>query len=144
MEDFYSTHVSYSDISNFKRKNKGYWPEMRSFIGDKTPIFPNIYNKESLINSNHIAPTYKKKIQKLKDGEACFAGSNGGGRSQFVRKLTQEEILEIESLKKREENLKELRAELKKVAPEILDSISKLEKETQKQKEKMRKAKIWS
>lgn len=143
MKGLYSTHISYSDISSFKRKDKDRWPEIRDFIYDQTPEYPNIYNKESLIDSRYIAPTYKKKIEKLKDGEACFAGSNGGGRNQFIRKLTKEEILELELLEEKNGELENLRSELRKVAPEILEEISKLEKEIKKQKEKMRKAKIW-
>lgn len=144
MKDLYSTHVSYSDLSCFKSKNRDRWPEIRDFIYDQNPEYPNIYNKESLINSRYIPPSYKKKVEILKDGEACFTGSNGGGRNQFVRKLTEEEIIELEFLEDKQNTLNQLRNKLKKLEPDLLSEISKVEKELKKQKEKMRKSKIWS
>lgn len=138
----FSTHISY-DSADFSYKDKSRWPELRSFIYDVKPYLNNcIFDKEILLQSNHLGKTVKKRIETLKIGGSCYAGSNGGNRSQYIRRLTDEDIALLEEEKKIDSELQELKEELKRLNPELIKNINLKTNKLQKHRNLLKKERL--
>jgi hypothetical protein len=125
-KDIISTHVSHGSGEDFSYKNKSRWPKLSHIIYDVEGLFNTnvFFYREDLLKSRYISPTYKKRIAKLQPGNSCEGNSNGGGRWEHFRALTQEDVnllLERENLQQKLISTKE---ELRKAAPNLIESIN--------------------
>jgi hypothetical protein len=141
IDKLYSTHICYGE-ANFKYKDKSRWPEIRSLRGG-IPFFVlnGIHELDDLLSIG-FAKTYKKRIISLKEGSFTEAGSNGGGRVIYVRRLTKEDIELLYAHKELQDNLFELRDELRRLNPELTDKIKKTAAEILKSNKILSKNKL--
>lgn len=141
----YATYITHNSINDFEYKDKSKWPDFGNFLYYKqVPSIGNsglFYTLDSLLSENHhICKTKIEKLKRLKEGAYFYWGYNGGGRSEIIRRLTSEEIKNLQRLEDIKYEIHINSEEIQKHIPqELSEKKNTLNRELVKHKKLMEK-----
>jgi hypothetical protein len=139
-EQLYSTHICYSD-PQFDYKDKKRWADIAPLLYLKSTAgfdIGGIYTLDDLLGDRGIGESYKKRLRTLKAGNYMAIGSDGGGRTKYARRLTEDQIKLLYDHDNLKKELTSLQDELKRLNPKLMNDISTWNKEINKSRVKLK------